>query len=389
MMQLFRASGSKAEAVRDKEHPIEPVSKYLGSKKGVLFFPDWSYYNSYQSLLYNGLHKLYEISAYGFKPEDFNIDCLRQFASKCRVIHIHWINVFYDLDDGKSIESFITTLQWAKKNKFTIIWTVHNFVSHESKNRDLEIDIRKKASNIVDHILVHGEYAKDIVCKQYGVTPEKVHIIPHGHYRGFYKNDIPPSEARQQLGIADDDHVFLFFGNIRAYKGLEELTESFLRLQKKHRNITLLIAGRGLDEEIHEYIKDKVSHSKKIIAHVKFIQDDDVQLYLNAADIMVLPYKNVLTSGAAILALSFMIPVIAPGIGLIPELIDENTGDLFDTYEEMEKLMEASILNRDPEKWGADRFHARLHELDWLNILDHSLFASVFDQRQSLRNEKN
>lgn len=96
---------------------------------------------------------------------------------------------------------------------------------------------------------------------------------------------------------------------------------------------------------------------------------------------MVLPYKTVLTSGAALLALSFMKPVIAPKIGLIPELVDENIGELFDTYEEMEELLEASILNSHPDKWRSDHFQAKLKELDWLNLLNNPLFASVFDHR--------
>ena len=362
-----------------KEHL--PVSTISGNNRGVIFSPDWSYYNSYQKLLYGSLNKLFDSSAYGFDPKDFKIECLEQYANECQVIHIHWINVFYDLDDKNSIDSFLQTLRWAKKNKFTIIWTVHNFVSHESKNYDLEIEIRKKVSIIADHIIVHGQYAKNIICKEYGVNHGKVHIIQHGHYQGFYKNDISISEAKKQLGIAYNDYVFLFFGNIRAYKGLEKLVESFLRLQKKYNETTLLIAGRGLDKDIHEYIKEKVAHSKKIIAHIKFIHDDDVQLYLNASDMMVLPYKTVLTSGAALLALSFMKPVIAPRIGLIPELVDNNIGELFDTYEEMEELMVANILNRDKNKWSADHFHAKLQELDWLNLLDNSLFASVLDHK--------
>ncbi len=379
ILGFFSSRKEVPEMANHKE--CQPVSTISGSNQGIIFSPDWSYYNSYQKILYDSLNKLFASSAYGFNPEDFNIDCLKQYAKKCQVIHIHWINVFYDLGDKNSIESFIKTLRWAKKNNFTIIWTVHNFVSHESKDYDLEIEIRKKVSQIADHVIVHGEFAKNIICKEYGVKPEKVQIIPHGHYRGFYKNMISAAEAKKQLGIANNDYVFLFFGNIRAYKGLEELVEAFLRLQKKHSSITLLIAGRGLDMDIHEYIKEKVVHSQKIIAHIRFINDDDVQSYLNASDMMVLPYKTVLTSGAALLALSFMKPVIAPRIGLIPELIDENIGKLFDTYEEMEELMEACIANRDKNNWAEDHFHSKLQELDWLNLLDNSLFTSVLGRK--------
>ena len=51
------------------------------------------------------------------------------------------------------------------------------------------------------------------------------------------------------------------------------------------------------------------------------IPADDMQIYLNASDVVVLPFLDTLTSGSAILALGFGRPVIAPAVGCLPELL--------------------------------------------------------------------
>ena len=69
-------------------------------------------------------------------------------------------------------------------------------------------------------------------------------------------------------------------------------------------------------------------------AHIKFIPDEEVQVFFHAADVVILPYRAVLTSGSAILAISFGKPVVAPALGLITDLIrDGEDGLLYDPDE--------------------------------------------------------
>jgi glycosyltransferase involved in cell wall biosynthesis len=51
---------------------------------------------------------------------------------------------------------------------------------------------------------------------------------------------------------------------------------------------------------------------------------------MNACDICVFPYREITTSSAALLALSFGRPLIVPAIGSFPELVTSETGILFD-----------------------------------------------------------
>ena len=56
---------------------------------------------------------------------------------------------------------------------------------------------------------------------------------------------------------------------------------------------------------------------------------EEIQYYMNACDICVLPYRHVTTSGAAILAFSFARPIIAPRAGDFSQLVGETRGVLY------------------------------------------------------------
>jgi glycosyltransferase involved in cell wall biosynthesis len=58
----------------------------------------------------------------------------------------------------------------------------------------------------------------------------------------------------------------------------------------------------------------------------RFLDNDELQLYLRAADAGVYPYDEVLTSGSILLALSFDLPIIAPRFGMISETVEGADG---------------------------------------------------------------
>lgn len=354
-------------------------SYILGAHNGILFFPDWSYYNAYQRLFYTTLNNLYGYTALGMDYTNFTEECLTEYSSKCNILHIHWLHYFYKINDEKSIDSFFAKLKLAKALGYTIIWTVHNLVSHDTANFEKEIIISKRLSSLVDHIIVHGVYAKDEIISEFNADKRKIHVIPCGHYRGYYLDKIGKNKARKILDIPANDFVFLFFGNIKEYKGLSFLVDAFIALNRKYPDSTLLIAGRGLDSQIQEYVESNVKSCKKIIAHIEFIPNDNVQLYFNSSDLVVLPYKNILTSSAALLALSFLKPVIAPSIGLIPDVVSEGTGFLFSGYKEMESIMEKCLQDRRIIKFSEKNFKRKLSELDWKVLLKDSFFSKLIN----------
>jgi len=151
-----------------------------------------------------------------------------------------------------------------------------------------------------------------------------VAVIPHGHYIDAYPNAVTRAEARRALHLPSSltvnhspftiDHslTLLFLGLLRPYKGLEELLPAFRSLPDP--NAALLIAGRPRPGDYAARLAVQANDDPRVRWHPHFVPDNEVQLWMNAADAVVLPYRQITTSGAAMLAWSFGKPVIAPAL---------------------------------------------------------------------------
>jgi glycosyltransferase involved in cell wall biosynthesis len=138
---------------------------------------------------------------------------------------------------------------------------------------------------------------------------------------------------------------FLFFGNIKTYKGLDILLKSINRLSEKYNSFTLTIAGRCADwiESYEPLIKNR----KIVNAVIRFIDNDEIPYFFSRADYLILPYRDATQSGPLMIAYNYNIPVIASNIDGFKEFIeDKKTGFLFDpsSSESIDKVLEDAIL---------------------------------------------
>ena len=342
---------------------------YSDKRNILVFLPDWSKANPYQKLLYENLSKN-GLKLIGIEGNKFTIKWIIINSRFVKVFHLHWLNGIFD-PNGKGLNIiktfiFIFKIILTKLFGYDIIWTVHNFVSHESNNYSLEIKINKLVAILSRIIIVHCHYASDIICNKLNLKNNKVHVIPHGSYIGYYKNNISRENARRKLGINQNDFVFLFFGMIRHYKGLETLIFNFKLLKNHYENISLLIVGRPHNKIISRHIEE-ITNDSKIYSFLKFIPDDEVQYFFNASDVVVLPYKNILTSGAALLSLSFGKKIIVPNFGCIPELIKNINGYIYYSEDELIRTMEKAI--KEYKEGNEKEIIESIKDLNWEKIV--------------------
>lgn len=126
--------------------------------------------------------------------------------------------------------------------------------------------------------------------------------------------------ARNQLNIDDNAKVLLFFGFIRAYKGLDILLTALSQLPE---NYFLIIAGEPYGSfDVYQEIIDKNKLENRISKHVRYIPDSDTSLFFSAADVCVLPYKSATQSGIVGIAYHFDLPVIATDTGSLREMVE-------------------------------------------------------------------
>ena len=143
-------------------------------------------------------------------------------------------------------------------------------------------------------------------------------VVPLGHLAGRYPDHGSRAVARTHLGLAADGTVVTFFGLIRPYKNVPGLVDRFRLLPDD--DITLVVAGRPLDEAVRTAVEVAADGDRRVRLHLAYVADEDVQHYMRAADLVVLPYAESSNSFVAMLALSFDRPILAPDIGAFPEL---------------------------------------------------------------------
>ena len=118
------------------------------------------------------------------------------------------------------------------------------------------------------------------------------------------------------------------FGNIRAYKGVERLIEEFGSLEGD--SLRLLVAG-ALHGNYHGPLHTAKIEDSRVIAHLRHIADEEVQLVMAAADVLVLPFPGHPDLRSAILALGHGTPLVLPRRGCLPELVgDSQAAVLYD-----------------------------------------------------------
>lgn len=341
----------------------------------VLFLPDGSKSNPYQKELAKGLEKRGVTVILGRDVGRFPILGAIRATRKQNILHLHWTHWFIIGSTAlKTIFKglrFLVELIVLKIKGVKIIWTIHNLVEHERRYSKIELFFQRIAIRFYDHLIVHSSYAQRAVLETYRLSSrfkDKISIIPHGNYIDIYENRISREEARDKLSLKGEMLVFLYFGQIRLYKGVFKLVETFHEIN--YSNICLFIVGKPVSEAVKDKLCNLIYPNSKIHTVLSFIPDDEIQVYMNAADVIVLPYRDILTSGTVILAMSFGKPIIAPAIGCIPDVLDNNGGFLYDPLNK-EGLLKAmkQTLNADLEKMGNHNFELA-KQLQWDKIAE-------------------
>ncbi len=294
---------------------------------------------------------------------------LRANSSRGDVIHIHWPSFLYfdprsRLRTGLRLAKMYAALRAAAARGATVVWTAHNLYPHDDADAAALHRIgRRIIVASADHVCVHGASAAAIVRREFDVPESRLHVGHHPHWIGCYPNNLGRIESRSALGLGADEFVYLFFGRCRPYKGLEALIAAFSTAPQPAR---LVIAGKFSTAGYQREIESLTRGDPRVQLVAKPIPDAEVQRYFNAADCVVLPYRAVLTSGAALLALSFGRPVIAPDLGSMKDHIDAASGVLY-AADQPQALAEALRAVRS-RRFDSAAIIERVSEFTWTRL---------------------
>ena len=144
---------------------------------------------------------------------------------------------------------------------------------------------------------------------------------PHPLYDNFGPAK-PKAAAIAALGLAPEWHYVLFFGFIRAYKGLDVLLEAMADARVAALPVKLLIAGEFYEDAApYEALIQKYHLENRLVRATDFIPNEQVANYFSAADMVMQPYKNATQSGVSQVAYHFGRPMLVTDVGGLAELI--------------------------------------------------------------------
>ena len=129
-------------------------------------------------------------------------------------------------------------------------------------------------------------------------------LIPHGVYPG-------------EMHAAGGHERLLYFGAIRRYKGVPALLEAF---RNSENDYELRVVGEVEDADLEQQVLNESSSTERISVQFGRLSDADLDAELRSADGVVFPYTDMTNSGAALLALSRGLPVLAPAVPAMCEL---------------------------------------------------------------------
>ena len=250
-------------------------------------------------------------------------------SARPKIFHILWNNKF---------ECFDRTLLmlWYRLLGKSIVLTLHNV---NARKRDRTDSLLNRLTlriqyNLAEHTFVHTERMKQELMADFAIRAEKITVIPFGINNSVPNTQIDGRQARERLGIPNNEKTILFFGNIAPYKGIEYLVRAFQTKARDDNSYKLIIAGRPKNCETYwDALRSQISDDIKdgrILLRDEFIPDEETELYMKAADVLVLPYRYIYQSGVLFLGYSFGLPVLVSDVGsLRNDVVEGKTGFVF------------------------------------------------------------
>ena len=260
-----------------------------------------------------------------------------------------------------------------------IVWTIHEW-DQKLSSRKVSFNpfYAKVFGRCFDAFITHCETSMKTLTNELGSENRfKSFTIYHGNYIDWYKNEISSMASREILGISNDDIIFLLFGEIYQYKGILEAIETFKQIQED--NTLLLISGRANCVELEDNIWSKIQGTRNIKFIPRRIPDNDVQIYMNASNYVLVPYKVFTTSGVAILAMSFGKACIAPKVGFFDDLLDNSGAFLYnpDDKDGLLQAMEDALANKNKIVEMGEYNKRKAEQWSWQYVVTETL--KVYD----------
>jgi glycosyltransferase involved in cell wall biosynthesis len=182
-------------------------------------------------------------------------------------------------------------------------------------------------------VVVHFEVNRREFLTTFGLPPERVVAIPHGNQAIFEElrdKSLTGSSVRSRLGLHEDAAVVMFFGSLSFYKGVDLLLEAFARVRERRPRARLVVAGQALSGFDHAGLVARAAElgiPNDVRFETGYVPSCAVPAWIEAASVVVFPYRDIHQSGAVHVAQTLGAPLVVTDVGAMVEVVrDRLTG---------------------------------------------------------------
>lgn len=212
---------------------------------------------------------------------------------------------------------FLLTRFMGRQN---VVFVCHNVFPHERFPMDKVLT--RLALKGGSHFIVHAaKEAKELT----KIQPHPDYVItPHPTYNAFRFEGMSREQAREKQSIGQEEHILLFFGYVREYKGLKYLLRAMPQICREDEKMRLWVVGEfGSDKEDYLQLIRELAIENRVQVRDSYTPDREVEKYFAAADLVVLPYTSATQSGIVQIAYGFTRPVVVTDVGGLPDVVED------------------------------------------------------------------
>ncbi len=207
-------------------------------------------------------------------------------AAQVEVLHLNIHNT-----EEFSRASFIDALARFRSRGGKVIVQLHSIFTHRESAKAL--------FDVADEVLVHSpEVRLEVI--SHGVSGEKVSAIAHGVDVKPILSEQQRAELRAELGMHVDEKAIVSFGFVQPHKGIEGMIEGVAALRSQGIAAKGYVVGKPneADPSALEYqtklkeLAQRIGLENEIVFLDRFVSQDEVTRYLQAADAVVMNYRS-------------------------------------------------------------------------------------------------
>ncbi|MBN1980238.1 MAG: glycosyltransferase [Chitinivibrionales bacterium] len=278
-----------------------------------------SRFNPYLQLLYKPLTDSQSGVRVVSSNSLFPVFLFKKITGEHSIVHYHWPE--FSTIGSIFIQTWkICTVLLYRMLGGKLVLTIHNKKPHANRFCHANAFIYRCMARWANRLHVHSPGAVSIMAQYLRTREEKFTVIAHPQYPSHYINrnvSIDFLQSNYGFSLKHTEPIFLSFGYIAAYKGIEEFVEIFS--EKKYQCIIAGAVKKG-EKTYFKNLLPKIEKAPTIFLKSEFISHDDEKYFFNGCDCILFNGKETLSSGSVILALSYNKPVILPDIASFDHL---------------------------------------------------------------------